>query len=210
MIIPILEGFIAQVNSQLESGLLKEVHEFAGGGAGYLITGDHPKEKIAEALPAWSPFVLFELHETIKFPRPLEIGLAVAKQRAAAMKKWARIFDPISGSLALPGSPIVGSEAGGAGHPVGSESGPSMRSGTTFRHRRARVQPVLPRVRKHIPLRRGGFVPAIPERSRVASAYPGVDTSGRRSRSSRPMPAVSIRPSPKGLTRAKVRNCSIV
>ena len=45
--IPVLEGFIAQMKSQLESGLLKEAHEFLGGGAGYLITGDHPKEKIA-------------------------------------------------------------------------------------------------------------------------------------------------------------------
>ena len=86
LIIPVLEGFIAQMKSQLESGLLKEVHEFLGGGAGYRITGDHPKEKFAEVRATWSPLVLFELHETIKLPKPLEIGLAVAKQRAAAMK----------------------------------------------------------------------------------------------------------------------------
>lgn len=85
--VQILEGFLAQIQSQLQSGVLKEVHEFLGGGAGYLITGDHPAEKIAEVLAGYSPWIMFEVHPTIKFPKPLEIAVAVAKQHAAAMKR---------------------------------------------------------------------------------------------------------------------------
>lgn len=80
------EGFLALIKSQIQSGVLKEVHEFLEGGRGYFITGDHPTEKIYEALAAWSPFVTFELHETVKFPKPLEVAVAIWKQRAAMMK----------------------------------------------------------------------------------------------------------------------------
>lgn len=86
MAIPMFERFLAQMKGQIASGLLKEIHEFLGGGAGYLITGDHPKEKVAATLAAWAPFVLFELHETIPVTKSLELALAEAKQRAAAMK----------------------------------------------------------------------------------------------------------------------------
>ena len=80
------EGFLALMQSQLQSGLLKEVHGLLEGDRGYLITGDHPPEKILETLTAWSPYVTFELHQTVKFPRPIEILIAVAKQRAAMAK----------------------------------------------------------------------------------------------------------------------------
>ncbi|MGA7922369.1 MAG: hypothetical protein WCA77_00110 [Thermoplasmata archaeon] len=80
------EGFLALVKSQLQSGALKEVHEFVEGGRGYFFTGDHPAEKIYEVLAAWSPWVTFEVHETVKFPKPLEVAVAVWKQRAAMMK----------------------------------------------------------------------------------------------------------------------------
>jgi hypothetical protein len=65
---------------------LKVVHEFLDGDRGYLLTGDLPQEKILETLAAWSPWVTFELHETVKFPRPIEIAIGIAKQRAAMMK----------------------------------------------------------------------------------------------------------------------------
>jgi hypothetical protein len=81
-----LEGFLTMVQAQLQGGALKEVHEFIEGGGGYFVTGDHPPEKIFETLAAWSPWVQFELHQTVKFPRPLEISIAIAKQRAAMMK----------------------------------------------------------------------------------------------------------------------------
>jgi len=81
-----LEGFLGLMKAQLQSGALKEVHEFIEGGAGYLLTGDHPPEKILEVLATWAPWVTFELHETVKFPKPLEVAIGIAKQRAAMMK----------------------------------------------------------------------------------------------------------------------------
>jgi hypothetical protein len=81
-----LEGFLGLMKSQLESGALKEVHQFLEGGRGYLLTGDHPPEKIIEIVSAWAPYVQFELHQTVKFPKPLEIAIGIAKQRAAMMK----------------------------------------------------------------------------------------------------------------------------
>lgn len=85
--VQLLEGLLAQMQAQLQAGLLKEVHEFLGGGSGYLITGDHPAEKVAETLATWAPWIEFEVHQTIKFPKPLEIAIAVAKQQAAATKR---------------------------------------------------------------------------------------------------------------------------
>lgn len=80
------EGFLALVKSQLQSGALKEVHEFIEGGRGYFMTGDHTAEKVHETLATWSPWVTFEVHETVKFPKPLEVAVAIWKQRAAMMK----------------------------------------------------------------------------------------------------------------------------
>lgn len=83
----LLGGFLAQRTSPIDSGgPLKEVHEFSGGGAGHLVTGDPPKEKIAATLTAWAPFGLFEPHETIPVTKSLELALAVAKPRAAAIQ----------------------------------------------------------------------------------------------------------------------------
>jgi hypothetical protein len=81
-----LEGFLGLVKAQLESGALKELHAFLEADRGYFLTGDHPPEKILETLSAWTPYVTFELHQTVKFPRPLEISIGIAKQRAAMMK----------------------------------------------------------------------------------------------------------------------------
>ena len=60
---------------------------FLGTHRGYLITSDHSSEKILKPLTAWSPLVAFELHQTVKLPKPIEISIAVAKQRAAMAKK---------------------------------------------------------------------------------------------------------------------------
>ncbi len=80
------EAFLHLMQSQLQSGLLKEAHAFLEADRGYFVTGDHPPEKVLEALAAWSPWVTFELHQTVKFPRPIEIAISIAKQRAAMSK----------------------------------------------------------------------------------------------------------------------------
>ncbi len=81
------EAFLAQMKAQLQSGAIKEVHEFIQGGAGYFITGDITPEKNLELTTSWYPWVTFEVHQTVKFPRPIEIQIEVWKARAAMMKK---------------------------------------------------------------------------------------------------------------------------
>ena len=80
------EAFLGMMKSQLQSGALKEVHEFLEGGRGYFVTGDLAPEKLLELVSAWSPWVMFEVHQTVKFPKALEIAIEVTKQRIAMMK----------------------------------------------------------------------------------------------------------------------------
>jgi len=51
-------------------------------GAGYFITGDVTDEQVFEDLSVWSPYVTFELHRTIPFPKASEIVLKALKARA--------------------------------------------------------------------------------------------------------------------------------
>ena len=76
------EGFDALLRAQMKSGRLREVHAFAEGGAGYFMTGDVSDEQIFEDLALWSPYVTFELHRTIPFPKANEIVLRALRQRA--------------------------------------------------------------------------------------------------------------------------------
>lgn len=80
------EAFLALYQAHVKSGIIKEAHAFLGGDRGYFISGDVSVEALMEALSAWSPYVKFEIHQTVKFPKPIEISIAVAKQRAAMMK----------------------------------------------------------------------------------------------------------------------------
>jgi hypothetical protein len=80
------EAFLALFQAHVKSGIVKEAYAFLGGEHGYFISGDVSAEALAEALAAWSPYVIFEIHQTVKFPKPIEMALAVAKQRAAMMK----------------------------------------------------------------------------------------------------------------------------
>ena len=75
------EGFLALMKAQLRSGVIKEVHGFLEGGRGYFITGDVQEEQIYEALFMWWPFVTFEVHRTIPFPRAIELQLSATKKR---------------------------------------------------------------------------------------------------------------------------------
>lgn len=78
------EGFLALVKGQLQSGVVKEVHAFLEGTRGYFISGDVPEEALFEALAMWTPFVTFEVHRTIPFPKASELILSASKKLAQA------------------------------------------------------------------------------------------------------------------------------
>ncbi len=78
------EAFDGQLRAQLKSGRLREAHSFLEGGAGYFITGDVSEEEVFQDLALWSPYVTFELHRTIPFPKASEIALKAFRQRAAS------------------------------------------------------------------------------------------------------------------------------
>lgn len=90
------QGFLALVDAELKGGVLKEVHAYLEADRGYFLTGDHSAKKILRTLSAWSPWVTFELHQTVKFPKPIEISIGIAKQRVA-MTKWATARSPSRG-----------------------------------------------------------------------------------------------------------------
>jgi hypothetical protein len=84
--IPMFEAFVALYKSQVQSGDLKESHAFLEGDRGYFISGDISHEKLLMLIQQWLPFVTFEVHQTVKFPAPIENNIAIAKARAAMMK----------------------------------------------------------------------------------------------------------------------------
>ena len=80
------EGFLALMRHQLMDGTLKEVHGFLQGDQGYAITKETAtEERLYAELQAWQPWVQFEVHRTVPFPRAIEITLDVAKSRAKMM-----------------------------------------------------------------------------------------------------------------------------
>jgi hypothetical protein len=80
------EAFVALYKSQVQSGAIKESHAFLEGDHGYFISGDISHEKLLMTVQQWLPFVTFEIHQTVKFPEPIENNIAIAKARAAMMK----------------------------------------------------------------------------------------------------------------------------
>jgi hypothetical protein len=80
------EGFLALMRHQLSEGSFKEVHAFLDGDKGYGISKDVPIEKVYADLQAWQPWVQFEVHQTVQFPRGIEVVLEVQKARAQMMK----------------------------------------------------------------------------------------------------------------------------
>jgi hypothetical protein len=74
------EAFLALMNSQLQSGVVKELHSFLQGDRGYGITGDVTDEQLAEAISAWMPFITFEVHKTIPATKDLEIAISRIKK----------------------------------------------------------------------------------------------------------------------------------
>jgi hypothetical protein len=80
------EAFLGLYKSQVQNGQLKEVHAFLEGNRGYFISGDIPHEKLLMTVQQWLPFVTFEVHQSVKFPEPIENNIAILKARAAMMK----------------------------------------------------------------------------------------------------------------------------
>jgi hypothetical protein len=82
------EGFLALMRHQLTDGVLKEVQGFLQGDRGYAITKENAtEEQVYKELQAWTPWVEFEVHRTIPFPKAIEITLEVQKARAQMMQK---------------------------------------------------------------------------------------------------------------------------
>ena len=86
MQVQMYEAFLGLYHSQMESGVLKEVHVFLDGLSGYFVSGDIAHEKLLMTIQQWLPFVTFQVHQTVKFPAPIENNIAIAKARAAMMK----------------------------------------------------------------------------------------------------------------------------
>ena len=80
------EAFLGLFKSQVQSGDLREVHAFVEGDRGYFVSGAISHEKMLMTVQQWLPFVTFELHQTVKFPGPIENNIAISKARAAMMK----------------------------------------------------------------------------------------------------------------------------
>lgn len=80
------EAFLSMFQAQVKNGVVKEAHAFVGEERGYFISGDVSAEAVHEAIQSWFPYVTFEIHQTVKFPKPIESSVAIAKQRAAMMK----------------------------------------------------------------------------------------------------------------------------
>ena len=66
------EAFLALFQAQVKSGIVNEAHAFLDGDRGYFISGDVSAEALQEAIASWFPYVTFELHQTVKFPKPIE------------------------------------------------------------------------------------------------------------------------------------------
>jgi hypothetical protein len=81
-----LEGFLALMRHQLTDGNLKEVHAFLRGDQGYAISKDVSQEMLFAELQAWQPFVTFEVHQTVPFPKALEMGLEVQRTLVKQMQ----------------------------------------------------------------------------------------------------------------------------
>jgi hypothetical protein len=78
--------FQAMLKQQIQSGTLKEVHNFLGVDGGYFITGDITPKTLQETLLVYSPYVNFEVHETLPTLDVIESVIAVQRARASAIK----------------------------------------------------------------------------------------------------------------------------
>ena len=80
------EAFLGLMRHQLTDGSLKEVHSFVQGDQGYAISKDVTQEMLYADLQASQPWVTFEVHQTVPFPKGLEVALEVQKTIAKQMQ----------------------------------------------------------------------------------------------------------------------------
>jgi hypothetical protein len=78
----LFQGFHAQLKQSLDSGDIKESNSFLEGNGGYFISGDITNEKLHEIILSWSPFVTFEVHQTIPALKTVENLINIAKQES--------------------------------------------------------------------------------------------------------------------------------
>jgi hypothetical protein len=79
-----IEGFAAALRMQMQSGDLKEAHQFAGTNSGYFISGDITPERLDQNLAVFFPFVTFETYQTIPTEKGVQNAIGAAKMRAGA------------------------------------------------------------------------------------------------------------------------------
>jgi hypothetical protein len=75
------ERFVAMIKAQLQTGRLKEAHEYLEGGAGYFLY-EGTEEQLHEDILLWDPYVLFEIHRTMPLQRSAEMAVTALKKRA--------------------------------------------------------------------------------------------------------------------------------
>ena len=75
------EGFNMMIRAQLQAGRLRDVHAYLEGDAGYFFY-EGSNEQLAEDLALWSPYVNFEVHETLPIQKSTELALSAYKKRA--------------------------------------------------------------------------------------------------------------------------------
>ncbi len=83
--IQLYQAFGAQIKRDLETGDLKESHSFLNGDAGYFVTGDISEERVHQIILRYTPYVSFEIHETVPVLKTIENLIAISKERAAMM-----------------------------------------------------------------------------------------------------------------------------
>jgi hypothetical protein len=77
-----MKGFLDLIKAHIKAGIVKEAYGFIEGNAGYFLTGDLPDEQLTEAFAMWAPYVTFELHRTIPFPKFNELTLSAFEKRS--------------------------------------------------------------------------------------------------------------------------------
>ena len=75
------EGFNMMIRAQLQAGRLRDVHAYLEGDAGYFFY-EGSNEQLAEDLALWSPYVNFEIHQTLPALKSNELALSALKKRA--------------------------------------------------------------------------------------------------------------------------------
>lgn len=69
------------IRAQLQAGRLRDVNAYLESDAGYFFY-EGPNEQLTEDDALWSPYVNFEIHETLPAQKSVELALSAFKKRA--------------------------------------------------------------------------------------------------------------------------------